>query len=772
MTEIKGKHFGPALVVALVVTLIGALLPGPAIAAPPGSPPAKYALGVDPSAPPPLGFDPSTPPPPGFVPEEFRFKDADGLFSLPEPPDPNKSPDEWQIYQKYLRSLAAPRNYTPGSATHFYARWKAYQARGGTDSFTDYRIDYVSASHARERGKKAFEPFVLEQEKALFSGAGWQYDNQVAGTGTTARPDEYNEHEPYFYDFKSSADLGKDSQLADYVKIAQLKGKTGVYLLQQPPSDKALKKIDKANRALPENKGIAPGAPLKRVAVMARYYPALAVGEPIPDDKDKKGKPVPDRPDWNPPPPSGGVGSTPGGNPVTGPTGGAGGALAAAGQHSTDGGLNSAVASSPDSAAEAAQLAATAQVVAAEDAEEFGADYSPDEATAGDLGGVDFSTLDLRYVSDSYQGHAAQFAFKADATPEDQPSYGGKQAAKLASDSFFVWLELPVDAFTVNLNPDEPKRIIDSQFGRTDAGRVLLQADLQMKKTTAQLIDPDTTFGRQFWDSLHGGENKCLSSRSWIVPGTATVHDDGDELYILDAPLTVKSESDYLKSSGAGDTQCSRNADSEYNQEIYRSTILPLIQKKVNEAPEYADLRRVYFSRVAAQWYRDRARTKHTAYSDLVDKGDIRRWVTQQGWTPKDTYDLYVKSYKEGEFHRTYTTTQGDTVLTETYIFGGVDFSAINENHLGGGAFAGQDPGLPQTVANAQFGAVSADGGKDVWLGGMTADRPITELAFRSPTPATATVSFYLFAGAPVMAWLIAGAWLLIRGRRRVGGAS
>lgn len=758
MTDVRTKRFGLPLVITLIVMLIGALLPGPAIAGPGPALPAQYAL----------GYDPSAPPGRGFTAPAFTFDDPSGILDLPEPPDPQKSPEQYQIYEDYLDDLGPSHDYPSGSPTHFYARWKEYLASGKKGTFKAYRARYVTMTNNRIRGKQGFEPFVRGQEP-LFAGPGWRFDRGVPGTGTTERPDTYNDADPFFYEFKASADLRNDGgkQLSGLFTIAVVKNKTGVVLFQEPPSADALKQIEEKNRELPENKGIPAGQPLKREAIVARYYPATAVGIPIPDPAtDKGGKAVPARPNWNPPT-SGGA-ATPPGSPITG--GPSGGVLAAPGQHGTDGGLSDAVAASPDSAADAAEQDQITQDIAAQDAKELGPDYDPGDATANPLGGVDFSTLQLRYVSDSYQGHAAQFAFKADAAPEDQPAYGGKQAAKLASDSFFVWLELPVDAFTVNLNPDEPERIIDSQFGRTDAGRVLLQADLQMKKTTAQLIDPDTPLGRQFWDSLHGGENKCLSSRSWIVPGTATVHDDGTELYILDAPLTVKTESDYLSSTGVGDTSCAKNADSEYNQEIYRSTILPLIQKKVNEAPEYADLRRVYFSRVAAQWYRDRARTKHTAYSDLVGKGDISRWVTRQSWTPKDTYDLYVKSYKEGEFHRTYTTTQGDTVLTETYIFGGVDFSAINENHLGGSAFAGQDPGLPQAVTNAQFGAVSGD--KDVWLGGMTADRPITQLAFRPPAPAPSTVSFYLFAGAPVLAWLIAGAWLLIRGRRRIGGAS
>ncbi|MER7823999.1 hypothetical protein ABTX85_15690 [Streptomyces sp. NPDC096097] len=68
-----------------------------------------------------------------------------------------------------------------------------------------------------------------------------------------------------------------------------------------------------------------------------------------------------------------------------------------------------------------------------------------------------------------------QYAFRTDASPADHASFGGRRAAQLASDSFLVWLGLPPSALSVNLNPDEPDRIIDKQFGRTDAGRVLLE---------------------------------------------------------------------------------------------------------------------------------------------------------------------------------------------------------------------------------------------------------------------------------------------------------
>jgi len=64
------------------------------------------------------------------------------------------------------------------------------------------------------------------------------------------------------------------------------------------------------------------------------------------------------------------------------------------------------------------------------------------------LGGVDFSTLELRYVSDTYQGTTGmQYAYRVEPAPGQKVSYGGADAAQLASDSFFVWLALPESSF-------------------------------------------------------------------------------------------------------------------------------------------------------------------------------------------------------------------------------------------------------------------------------------------------------------------------------------
>jgi hypothetical protein len=201
-----------------------------------------------------------------------------------------------------------------------------------------------------------------------------------------------------------------------------------------------------------------------------------------------------------------------------------------------------------------------------------------------------------------------------------------------ASDAFFVWLALPPQSFTVNLNPSEPDRIVDSQLGRTDAGRILLEADLRMKKTVARLIHPRSRLGARFWaalDRLYESQSAraCLSFRQWIVPAPATVSDNRGELYILKAPLDVKMESDYRRRrpvAGAGARPCpgQPQALEERSEALYRRMILPHVQRAVGRRPEYAALRRVYLARVAAEWYRRLGAREGGAF---VESGQLER---------------------------------------------------------------------------------------------------------------------------------------------------
>ncbi|HBG64816.1 MAG TPA: hypothetical protein DDX16_11405, partial [Candidatus Omnitrophica bacterium] len=59
---------------------------------------------------------------------------------------------------------------------------------------------------------------------------------------------------------------------------------------------------------------------------------------------------------------------------------------------------------------------------------------------------------------------------------------------------------MPNDKFWVNLRPDAPEQIIDPELEKTDMGRIMLAADLQLKKDTAGLTSPQNSEGREYWD--------------------------------------------------------------------------------------------------------------------------------------------------------------------------------------------------------------------------------------------------------------------------------
>jgi hypothetical protein len=346
---------------------------------------------------------------------------------------------------------------------------------------------------------------------------------------------------------------------------------------------------------------------------------------------------------------------------------------------------------------------------------------STGSALDSELGGVDFSTLELRYVSDvsSDKTRAAGFAFRA------RPSRAGSDAkrGRNAAHAFFVWLALPTSAMWVNLNPSEPDRIIEPRFGRTSAGRVLLEADLRMKKTAARLTNPNTRTGRRYWnelDAITGGEVACSSARMWIVPAPATVRETADELYIVKAPLKVKLESDLL---GALGSSCGLPVYAKEIEAVSRRLILPRVQRAVRSAPEYAALRSVYMSRVAAEWYRKRADREHGAFAEIVDSGDISRWALKRSWTPRQTFRRYVRSYENGEYKVKRRTRKGNIIYTYTYTSGGVDFADVPRRNVSPRKLLRLRPGLPSRISRALTRPTADPQTGDVWLAGASFDR-------------------------------------------------
>ncbi|MFD6276567.1 hypothetical protein ACFWFI_13495 [Streptomyces sp. NPDC060209] len=353
-------------------------------------------------------------------------------------------------------------------------------------------------------------------------------------------------------------------------------------------------------------------------------------------------------------------------------------------------------------------------------------------------GGIDFSTLDLRYIGKPVKGKGLNYAFSAKKVDDEYAAgWGGQEKAQLISDAFFTWLALTPDKFWVNLNPDEPDRVMDAEFGKTDAGRILLEADLQMKHDFFKAMDPKTGLGKQFWASLPKVNGRpCFTGiRNWIEPETASVREQDGGIYILDAPLRLKSTPQDFDTDPGGEQICNpTEAERDQAQQVIDRMIVPEVEKTINTAPQYADLRSVYTARVAAEFIRQQDAGTATDYHDVINSNDVTKWplrAPNQDWDKNELFQEYRNIFLNGEFQYDVDTDEGVMV----YIVGGVDFSKQPKRNLDPVRFRAEHPYKPRT---AQFavGQMTDDADKDgnVMLGGNTAGQSTG--GDEDPTPA------------------------------------
>ncbi|MFE0193048.1 hypothetical protein [Streptomyces sp. NPDC058989] len=351
-------------------------------------------------------------------------------------------------------------------------------------------------------------------------------------------------------------------------------------------------------------------------------------------------------------------------------------------------------------------------------------------------GGVDFSSLELRYVGTPVKGKGLNYSFKAgiNPDPDNNPSWGGKAKAQLVSDSFFTWMALTPEKFWVNLNPDQPDKIMDSKFGKTDAGRVLLEADLRMKHDFYKTMDPKTDRGKRFWDSLaRRNGSPCLHGiRNWIEPEPAKVREQDGGLYILDAPMKLNSVPQETNTPGPGGPGCDlTKAEIDHNQRMVETMIVPEVKKQINTAPQYADLRRVYTSRVAAEWIRRQDAKKPTDFHKIINSNNAASWpIRGKKWDRNDVYQRYVKIFKNGEFK--YRLKYGGVVYT--YLVGGVDFSKSPKRNITRLQFNVENPRLPQITDRSKIAPREYRDTGTQYLGGNTDGVPTGD-GTPKPTP-------------------------------------
>ena len=139
-----------------------------------------------------------------------------------------------------------------------------------------------------------------------------------------------------------------------------------------------------------------------------------------------------------------------------------------------------------------------------------------------------------------------------------------------------------------------------------------------------------------------------------------------------------------------GDPNFTCPTNPEPSMAVYRDLLLPELNKAVNEAPEFKDLRRAYLSRVAAEWYRDRMTADGRAEEAGIDSNDVTALEREDDWNPTDVFNQYLKELSATK----YELPNGVTVTT-----GGVDFTQpVKTTKVSDTTFKEQHATLPTTV--------------------------------------------------------------------------
>ncbi|MFH0935888.1 MAG: hypothetical protein V1828_03415 [Candidatus Omnitrophota bacterium] len=257
-----------------------------------------------------------------------------------------------------------------------------------------------------------------------------------------------------------------------------------------------------------------------------------------------------------------------------------------------------------------------------------------------------------------------------------------KEETKVLLNYFFIGISLPNDSFWVNLRPDSPDNIIDEQLAKTDVGRILLEADLQLKKDTAGFTSPETAEGKEYWDKLYnkageifGSQNIAIPTltRPWIVPDEIIIRETQDNAYIYKATLKVMLEQDYLKNSATYNFQDERlKTLNEYSSQLIRELIIPKLIREVNTAERYAPLRQVYYSLILAQWFKQKFSGKEGLYSGLIDQKNLTGLASKEPYSVNTYFTQYKKSFSEGEYNLKVpvATPFGQTI--RSYMSGGI----------------------------------------------------------------------------------------------------
>lgn len=236
---------------------------------------------------------------------------------------------------------------------------------------------------------------------------------------------------------------------------------------------------------------------------------------------------------------------------------------------------------------------------------------------------------------------------------------------------FMAGLTLPEDELWVNLSPLESERIASDNLALTDLGKDMLSQDYILKQLTASLTYPESDTGKYYWQKVYQkayqlyGTTKLpidTFNKVWLMPNKCVVYEQGNTALISEASIKAMAEEDYLAlqklenrspmTESRGQNTESKNLASDLcrlTSETMKQTILPVIEKEVNQGESFSHLRQIYYSLVLSVWFKQKF--KQSFYKNYIEQSKIKGIDLSDPKVKDNIYNLYVEAYQKGVFN-------------------------------------------------------------------------------------------------------------------------
>ncbi len=293
-------------------------------------------------------------------------------------------------------------------------------------------------------------------------------------------------------------------------------------------------------------------------------------------------------------------------------------------------------------------------------------------------GGINFSSIDLNYISTCNPEKGLEAVFKAKENDGTETQVNTNNATNQSINAFYTGLVIPnykqwitMDLNTpgngecapIGLHGDTSR--LDGTFRKTEVARVMLDADVKLKLD--QFGNASDQFERnmkQDWINnvstspyYSQMQAKNFNSfpygkrRTWISVANAEANGTGCNIQVTNVTLNVSYVWDnlYLNLDKYNFDQAirddlnyrlqgwkDRHINNHYNQ-VTNTTLW-----KVNRDPKYEELRRVAKSLTLAQWYKKLDRSK-VPFGDLIDTNNLSTFNLDVGFNQAYWDDLACK---------------------------------------------------------------------------------------------------------------------------------